>query len=85
MNNVKVKPLVWVEQDGHGESSCDYPWLLASPLIGDYAVGRHSAGDFWAYADFDDRSIGSGFETIEDAEAAAQADYEARIRSCLEP
>jgi len=84
---VAVKPLEWneVETDrGDGHSDATGEWE-ASSIVGVYAVNISTCGDMhapWEAFAGDYSKIGN-FETLVDAKAAAQADYEQRIRSAL--
>ena len=70
----RVKTLDW--EDG-----------FASTVFGGYATDQNDDGTWffswtvYPYGDRDDRA----FATEDEAKAAAQADYEARIRSAIEP
>lgn len=78
----RVKPLVWNEYDTNGSAYC------ADAEVGSFGVfysievqrdGYRVVFDHEAV-----RAIGV-FENLDDATAAAQTDYEARIMSALEP
>ena len=68
-NEVLVKPLEW---DGNN-AFCVGP---------SYHVWWYENGKCWLARE-NTRGIGDGFETAEDAKAAAQSDYASRIRSAL--
>ena len=72
-NGVNVKPLDW----GYRPFSARQ-WA-ASSVAGDYFVGAVGEKAVWSRLLEPDRPC----DTIEEAKAAAQADYEARIRSAL--
>ena len=76
---VKVKPLVWAKHPSRNIWRCE-------TAIGTYKVFGIGATTTW---DFDSATSGTDRTTkpstnIEEAKAAAQADYEARIISMLE-
>lgn len=81
---VRVKPLEWVRDPlGRGDFSAD-------TIAGQYSVGRLSDGygailrhivDGGQY----DQDVARGLPSVKAAKAAANADYESRIRSALEP
>jgi hypothetical protein len=80
--DVKVKPLVWRERP-NGD------WR-AHTIVGCYDAGRiHSR--FWAMLRYvdpgaqDQDHVVLARGTLEAAQAAAQADYESRVLSALEP
>lgn len=71
---VKVKELEWYKA-GHGTDRAD-------TILGRYKVWRHTDGDgkfFW----MNDRGNDGTEKTLQSAKAAAQADYDASIRSAL--
>jgi hypothetical protein len=78
--HVKVKPLEWVAAD---EDEEDY--VSAFSEIGAYSIERLSAGSWELTAELPSGGECSWYVTIEAAKAAAQADYERRILSALEP
>lgn len=69
---IKVKALDW-----HGPDYEDEYW--ASWLGGIYTIQANTDDGRWL------GGVGGNFQSVEAAKAAAQADYEARIRSALEP
>jgi hypothetical protein len=71
-DGVKVKPLVWVKPPDWKD--CD---LCSEDGFYEICEGQllFNPGS----------EVGSIFETLEDAKAAAQADYEARIKAALDP
>lgn len=74
----RVKPLVWREYDA------DWPnWFYAVTNVGRYEIGPNSEDTFSCYVEPQMRNIGLSFLAPDDAKAAAQADYEARILSAL--
>lgn len=75
MSDVKVKALEW---DNQGRAIC---------LLGLYLVDIWHAGEgLWRWKGPNGKwKISNGHWTEEDAKAAAQADYETRILSALEP
>lgn len=70
---IAVKPLEWVER----------PWAArqwaASSVAGDYFAGESDGKFYWNKL----MEPGNGVASIKEAQAAAQADYEQRIRSAL--
>lgn len=82
---VKVKPLEW-EGDGHWVKGDDEGWdeEAITPFGCGYSIefGRYGEGDFIVNTTFDTRL--TGFDTLDEAKAAAQADYERRIMAALE-
>jgi hypothetical protein len=86
---VAVKALEWseIERDrGDGQTDRLGEWE-ASSIVGVYAINISTCGDMhapWEVFGGDDSKIGN-FATLDEAKAAAQADYEARIRSALTP
>ena len=82
---VRVKPLVWMFYHANPETGF-LPHETAEGFGGSYLIEyRRGQGggqyDFW----MPERVAGKHFDTLEAAKAAAQADYEARILSALEP
>ena len=73
----KVKPLVWEEEDGRStcldSEGCDKLYRVLVRHDGK-AVLRHNASSFQEF----------GYNSADEAKAAAQADYERRILSALE-
>jgi hypothetical protein len=82
---VAVKPLEWREPTDHPKDPDEDDSLFCADGIGGvYSVSvRQSVGPayllWWAHDPMD----WAGFDTVEAAKAAAQADFEARIRSAL--
>jgi len=76
---VKVKPLVW-EQYTTWPDAYD-----ADSTVGRYSIGRYDKGVFSCHVEPQMRDIGLRFLTVQDAMAAAQADYEARILAAIQP
>lgn len=72
--HVKIKPLVW-----HRSDDC----FVAESVVGTYRV---FGGDGWHWSN-SHRGHGGArcFPTSDEAKAAAQVDYERRIRSAIEP
>lgn len=81
---VKVKPLVW-ENDGFWSSGPNEGWLeeAKTPFGWGYSIEIGRDGNFMADSTFEWSS--TGLDTPDQAKAAAQADYERRILSALEP
>ncbi|AHD10044.1 hypothetical protein [Phaeobacter gallaeciensis] len=81
-DGVKVKPLVWSEDEEHAMGYREN----SLTLIGPYWVEDHeNSGEWRTYFDsFAGDVFISGSDSEEDAKAAAQADYEARIKAALE-
>ncbi len=85
---VGVKSLDW-EGDGHWSSGDDEGWLeeAHTPFGYGYAIefGRHGEGAWVVDCGFGIGPHMTGFDSPDAAKAAAQADYETRIRAALEP
>ena len=78
---VKVKPLVWVDCVFSGQ-----PAFYADTEFGPWAVTAYTGRDGnWAHTDPTGEDSEEDWDLAEDAKAAAQADYEARIHAALEP
>lgn len=81
---VTVKPLVWVD----GKFSDKHPRETADSILGTYEVLQWAQGDFGGSVPAEDRGSSNrefcGAKTMEQAKAAAQADYEARILSAID-
>lgn len=73
---VRVKPLEW-----HGFSAA----FIAYTIIGDYHVSRCGETWYWCSEEQDPYLEGTSAASEEAAFNAAQADYETRILSALEP
>lgn len=74
---VRVKPLVWVETEGR-----EHPeWIAVTNIGRDWRVFQAWWGkeDKWGYV-----AEGGFYHTPDEAKAAAQADYEARVIAALE-
>ena len=78
---VTVKPLVWREQSNACQVA-DTPWGSAAVQDESHALCPHRWGWWMVGSDEDDSATGYG-HNIEQAQAAAQADYESRILSAL--
>jgi len=84
---VAVKPLVWRKPTDHPKDpDADDTLFAADGIGGVYAISTwQKVGPpyllWWAHDPFD----WAGFDSIDAAKAAAQADYETRIRSALIP
>lgn len=79
MSAVKIKPLVWV-----GEGS---KMSFATTAIGDFKCQYASHANKWSAAlnSFSGFAVGfAWFDTFEEAKAACEAEYERRVRECLE-
>ncbi len=72
---VKVKPLEWVDLTGSG-----YAWNAIN-IAGIYGIRTNGPEEIWLT--FDGNGMGGRFYNLEDAKAAAQADFERRILSAL--
>jgi hypothetical protein len=86
LQTVSVKPLKWrvPSEDNPQDPDASDTVYCADGIGGVYAISRkQSVGPerllWWAHDPF----AWDGFNTIEEAKAAAQADYDARIRSAL--
>lgn len=78
---VTVKPLVWVD---HRPDSFPEPAWSAQTPFGFYNIEEVSASDCPAYVvRLHAHRFVADKDSLDDAKAAAQADYEARIRSAL--
>lgn len=77
--SVKVKPLVWRE-DGPEWPNCFH----AVTNVGRYEIGPYNKGTFSCHVDPQMRDIGLSFLSPDEAKAAAQADYHARILAAVE-
>jgi len=77
---VAVKALEWIAE---GDAS-----FAAKSLAGSYVIGKDEKGGKgwqWGFVgDARDWTISEFFDTSDEAKAAAQADYERRILSCLD-
>lgn len=81
-SGVKVKPLVWRD---HRPDSFPEPAWSAQTSFGFYNIEEVSASDSPAYVvRLHAHHFVADKDSLDDAKAAAQADYEARIRSALE-
>lgn len=77
---VAVKPLEWEENKNAREKLCKQ-WIAETPFG---SIWIEHKKKFWISSD----GVGQWriyHETLEHAKAAAQADYEARIRAALQP
>ncbi|WP_457659547.1 hypothetical protein [Sinorhizobium medicae] len=73
-----IKPLEWIE---HGDQ--DFVWHRATPPIGfRYNIEDDGFSEKKHHLTVGQLVIGN-FDTLYEAKAAAQQDYERRIRSCL--
>ncbi len=79
---VKVKALEWSEHKGP-DGNCCYDHVTASSTIGGYSIEWKGWKDNDSYAVSRDEASVTFEYTLDTAKAAAQADYEARIRSAL--
>jgi len=76
---VKVKPLVWI-----GDNYSEGIFWSATTEFGQYQVRESEvSGIYMQWDGFCMGVLGKGFDTSDEAKAAAQADYETRIRSAL--
>ena len=74
---VKVKPLEWNEYETEGEID---RWDAQTMMGAYYEIGV----DFNGYlVSHDYAHLNRAYETLDEAKAAAQADYESRIRATL--
>ena len=80
---VKVKPLVWV--DFHDRGAKAHAWNEANYMIQKWSDGRWEISA--SYPGYSTSIYGTDrfYPTIEAAQAAAQADYEARYLAALQP
>lgn len=78
---VKVKPLVWE----HDAKFCGQDCSYADTEFGAWTMTAYSGRDGrWAHTDPNGNDSEDDWSSREECEAAAQADYEARILSALE-
>lgn len=78
---VRVKPLAWADCTFCGQSAS-----YAETEFGSWMVVGYSGRDGrWAHMDPTGNDSDDDWITKEEAQAAAQADYDARIRAALEP
>lgn len=78
---VRVKPLVWADCTFCGQSAA-----YAETEFGDFTVVAYSGrGGKWAYMDPTGNDSDEDWLIKEEAQLAAQADYDARSRAALEP
>ena len=75
-SGVRVKALEWVQSSFGGQA-----WRAHS-ILGLYRVAMGSTAG-WAFEGYDGTEVSQRADNIDAAKAAAQADYEARIRSAL--
>jgi hypothetical protein len=75
--SAKVKALEWYDAPTY----CLWPRVTANTTLGDYTAGENSDGGayFTAPPDNEEQDV----STIDAAKAAAQADFDRRILSCL--
>ena len=78
----KVKPLVWV----HVAKFCGQEHSYAKTELGTWGLTAYSGREGrWAYTDATGADSEDDWLTRDECQAAAQADYEARILAALEP
>lgn len=78
---VKVKPLVWE----HGKKFCGQECSFADTEFGGWMmVAYYGRGGRWAHTDPEGTDSEDDWETRDDCQAAANADYERRILSALD-
>jgi hypothetical protein len=78
LSRPRVKPLVWREYSNNGN-------CMAETSIGDYVIEDHGENDWGIWLEDNYSPILGPYKTLEEAKAAAQADYERRILEALEP
>lgn len=83
---VGVKALEWREPTDHPSDMEESSMLVADGIGGKYSISHPQAVGpkyllWWAHDEFD----WSGFASVDEAKAAAFADYEKRFRSALSP
>lgn len=76
---VKVKPLVWRPSQWGWNNDLIVSKVVTSTVL----IDRQTDGTF-AFRVFDYPDEGGNYKSIDEAKAAAQAWYEAKIRECLE-
>lgn len=78
---VKVKPLEWE----HGHKFCGQECSYAETEFGAWMMVAYSGrGGRWAHTDPEGYDSDDDWETRDECQAAANADYQARILSALE-
>ena len=78
----QVKPLVWESID-YGYKSDDGFWFKCRTIVGDYSLYMHRSGAFSVWNDSKDLRLKHNCQSIDAAQAAAQADYTRRILEAL--
>jgi hypothetical protein len=73
----KVKPLVWRQYSNNGN-------CMAETSIGDFVIEDHGENDWGIWLEDNYSPILGPCKNLEEAKAAAQADYERRILEALE-
>lgn len=82
MSNVQVKPLEWT----HDAKFCGQEMSYAETAFGTWMMVAYSGRNGrWAHTDPAGNDSDEDWATRDECEAAAQADYEQRIRSALVP
>lgn len=82
VSDVRIKPLNWICED-EAEFSAESPFGTYRAYLDaayDWLVLRDDHDDAWAKYPSDE----IGFESAEVAKLACTADYESRVRECLE-
>ena len=71
----KIKQLEWLDDD--------FPYLGYSVFV-DYIISKNISSRYTVTLDRGTGIYLNSFKTIEEAKAAAQADFEKRVRECLD-
>ena len=86
----RVRALEW-EDDGGPDDEPGTVWAARDPYGVAYRIEREREdGDWWRAGQWTISHASlyvctAPFDTLEEAQAAAQADFDARIRACIEP
>jgi hypothetical protein len=72
----RIKPLVWVQS-----RRIDWMWQVTAWVPYDIRC----EGGIGYLVDYESETIAGPYDSLNEAKAAAQADYESRIRAALEP
>ena len=74
-SNPKIKQLEWLDDD--------FPYLGYSVFV-DYIISKNISSRYTVTLDIRKGIYINSFKTIEEAKASAQADFEKRVRECLD-
>lgn len=81
MTTITVKKLVW-EASKSTPRAKDLSWWWAESATGPYSIRRRKK--YWLLRDYSEVVTKSWFDTLEEAQAVAQADFEKRVLSALD-